>query len=228
MSDLRINFTPKYLPILDLFKAKSDIRYYLCGVYVEKAPQGGVYLVATDGHTMAVIYDEKGLIEGADSAIVSIDPGMVAAAKKAKSKAAKLPYCVTVRGTRAMVGVPDSDGLELFIQPGKCVIDAKYPKWRTVLPDFAKLKPGALAEDGVNAQYMARFSRVSDGDRFQGMNLWQEAVNKPVIVQMQGLPEAVFVVMPMRCEGNKGAFSCFAAPAEEPIALEKAAEPAIA
>jgi hypothetical protein len=225
MSDLRINFTPKYLPILDVFKAKHDIRYYLCGVHVEKAPQGGVYLLGCDGHTMAVIYDKDGSIEGAESAIISVDPGLVSAAKKAESKkSTRLPYKVTVRGTRVMVAVPDSDGLELFIQPGKCVIEGTYPNWRKVLPDFSKLKPGALAEESVNAVYMARFAKVTTDKRFCGMSIWQEAATKPVVVQMQGLPEAVFVVMPMRQHGDAAAFSAFASPAKEVVELE--AEPA--
>ncbi len=224
MSDLRINFTTKYLPILEVFKAKHDIRYYLQGVNVEKAPQGGVYLVATDGHTMAVIYDKDGLIEGRDSAIIAIEPGMAAAAKLAeRKKTDRLNYAVIVRGTRAMVAVPETDGLELFIQPGKCVIEAKFPNWRAVLPDFEKLKPGALGEIAVNAHYMARFSKVTTDKRYQGMSLWQEAPEKPLVVQIETLLEAVFVVMPMRGEGRPLQFKQFLLPKEEPIALEEAA-----
>jgi hypothetical protein len=224
MSDLRINFTPKYLPILDLFKARIDIRYYLCGVYVEKAPQGGVYLVTTDGHTMAVIYDKDGRIEGAESAIVTTAPGLVAAAKQARTKKIKgLDYRVLVHGTRAMVAVPDADGLELFIQPGKCLIDGKYPKWRSVLPaDLSKLKPGAFSGCAVNPTYMARFSKVPTDKRYSGISLWQEGETKPVIVQTHGLPEAIFVVMPMRDQAAIPDFSMFA-PKEEPIELAEAA-----
>lgn len=224
MDQLRINFTPKYLPILDLFKAKTDIRYYLCGVYVEKAPQGGLYLVATDGHTMALVYDKEGTIEGAESAIVTVDPGLVSAAKKADAKISRsLPYKVMVRGTRAMVAVPDTDSMELFIQPGKCLIEGKFPQWRKVLPDFEKLKPGAMAECAVNAVYMARFSKLIADKRYCGMALWQESPQKPIVVQIEKLPEAVFVVMPMRGEGHPEHFKMFAAPKEEPIPLAEAA-----
>lgn len=225
MSDLRIDFTPKYLPILDVFRARQDIRYYLCGVYVEKAPQGGVYLIGCDGHTMAVIYDSEGSIDGADSAIISIEPGMVAAARVADRKARKtLPYKVTVRGTRAMVAVPDGEGLELFIQPGKCVIEGKFPEWRKVMPDFAKLTQGALAQNAVNAVYMARFAKVSPDKRFCGISLWQQEGDlKPVVVQVERLPEAVFIVMPMRGAADPSHFKAFAAPVEEPIALAEAA-----
>lgn len=224
MTDLRINFTPKYLPILDVFKAKHDIRYYLCGVYVEKAPQGGVYLIGCDGHTMAVVYDKDGLIEGADSAIIAIDAGMVSAAKRADAKKSRsLSYAVTVRGTRAMVAVPDAEGLELFIQPGKCVIEGTFPKWRTVLPDFDKLKAGALGPNGVNAHYMARFSKVTTDKRFQGINFWQEKPDSPLVVQVESIPEAVFIVMPMRGEGRGLQFKQFLPPKEQPVALAEAA-----
>ncbi len=225
MSALRIDFTPKYLPILDVFRARQDIRYYLCGVYVEKAPQGGVYLIGCDGHTMAIVYDKHGVIEGADSAIFTVDPGLVAAAKQAEAKKSKkLPYAVMVRGQRAMVAVPDADDLELFIQPGRCLIEGAFPKWRTVLPDFDKLKPGAaLGQNGVNATYMARFSKVITDKRHQGMSFWQENSEKPLVVQIDSLPEAVFIVMPMRGDMRELQFKHFLPPKEEPVALAEAA-----
>ena len=213
---LAINFTPKYLPILDLFKAVHDIRYYLCGVYVEKAPQGGVFLVATDGHSMAVVYDKDGNIDGAENAIVTIDPGMVSAAKKAAKSEGKsgLQYRVIVRGTRAMVAVPGADGMELFIQPGRCLIEAKFPEWRKVMPAFDKLKPGAVADCMVNPSYLARFAKIGT-DRFKGIALWQEAPEKPIVVQALALPEAFFVVMPMKGEGALGKFAAFMPPTEK-------------
>jgi len=228
MSELRINFAAKYLPILDLFKAKIDIRYYLRGVYVEKAPHGGVYVVACDGHTLAAIYDKDGFIEGAENAVVSVEPGLVAAAKKADTKQNKgLGICVNVRGTRAKVSIPDSDSMELFIQPGKCLIECAFPKWRTVLPDFDKLKPGMPSSLAVNSNYMARFCKIPADKTYPGMTLWQEpAEGKPVVVQMLHLPEAIFVVMPMRHEGDAAHFSMFKLPKQEPTALEAMAEPA--
>lgn len=223
MNDLRIDFDPQYLAVLEVFKAQRDIRYYICGVYVEKAPQGGVYLVATDGHTMAVIYDKSGSIDGADNAIITVDPGMISAAKKgATKKSGNLNYRVVVRGTRAMVAVPDADGLELFIQPGKCLIEGKYPAWRKALPDFEKLKRGAFTGNSVNAIYLARFAKVAADKRYCGITLWQEAVNKPVIVQVERLPEALFVVLPLRSKDPVG-FAAFLPPAQESVALEEAA-----
>jgi hypothetical protein len=221
---LKIDFSPKYLPVLDLFKAKHDIRYYLCGIYVEKAPQGGVYLVGCDGHTMAVIYDGDGSIEGADNAIVTIEPGMVSAAKKAMTKSARgMSYKVTVRGTRARVAVPDTEDLELFIQPGKCLLEGEYPKWRKVVPDFEKLVPGAFSEYSFNANYMARMAKVVE-PRFAGVSLWhQPGEGRAVVLQVQRLPEAFFLLMPMREIGSAEHFKKFAAP-EEKAAQEKREE----
>lgn len=223
MNDLRINFTPKYLPILDLFKAKGDIRYYLNGVYVEKAPQGGVYLVATDGHTLVCIYDKDGLIEGAESAIVKIEPGLVAAAKKPLAQRVSAPtYAVMVRRNRAMLAIPDSEE-ELFLQAGKCLIEGKFPNWRKVLPsDFAKLKPGAFSDCVVNPLYMARFAEIKSDRRYAAIALWQEAPDKAIVVQAEGLPEAVFLVMPMKRDDFTGTFKNFM-PAEERMPLAEAA-----
>ena len=45
--------------------AKKDNRTYLCSVHVERHPEGGIVIVATDGHRMIVMYDEHGSLEGA-------------------------------------------------------------------------------------------------------------------------------------------------------------------
>jgi hypothetical protein len=46
------------------FAAKGDVRYYLNGVYVEPNASGGVTIVATNGHVMALMYDATGFSDG--------------------------------------------------------------------------------------------------------------------------------------------------------------------
>ena len=57
----------------------EEARYYLQGVYVEPREQGGVYMVATDGHVMAVAVDERGRC--AEPAIIAIGADFVEMAK---------------------------------------------------------------------------------------------------------------------------------------------------
>ena len=43
--------------------AANDIRYYLNGVLVTPRAEGGVYLVATDGHRLMAVIDESGSVD---------------------------------------------------------------------------------------------------------------------------------------------------------------------
>jgi hypothetical protein len=199
--NLRINFDPKYLEPLCRFKAVHDIRYYLNGIYVERAPLelGGVYLVATDGHTMAVIHDKSGSIAGADSAIISITPQAVSAAKASQSrKHVLLKHRVLVQGTRLLIA-PDFDcAAELYIQPGRCNIEGKFPNWRGVIPDFSKLKEAQITTNCVNANYLARLAGLTNDKYGSGITLWQDDPQKAIVCQISGLEEMVVFVMPMK------------------------------
>lgn len=217
---IKVNFTPEHLVRLMPFKAVHDIRYYLNGIYVEKAERGGVYLVATDGHTMAVVHDATGSIEGAGNCIFSVEPGLATAAKAtAKRGNVLVPYRVCIENNRVKVACPGTD-LELFIQPGKCIVEGKFPDWKNILPkDFSLLKDG-LSSPLINAVYLARFAKIVSA-RFSGIRFWQESPEKVLIVQMPQTPEMIALIMPMRDGGGPGKFESFTfvKPAvEEPVA----------
>lgn len=202
---LRINVDPKQITRLMPFKATVDIRYYICGIHVERAPQdvGGVYVMATDGHCLAVIHDKTGSIEGADSAIINISPAAAQACKTAvKKKQMVMSHRLLVRGARLFVAPGfDSEGQanEHFVQPGKCLIEGKFPDWRKIMPDFAKLKRGALTGDCINPRYVGRLGQIDAGNRFGGMaTFWQEDPTKVVVCQVTGVPEMLVLIMPAR------------------------------
>lgn len=199
-ADLRISFSPQYLPILAAFMAKQDIRYYLNGVLVEKAPQGGVFLVATDGHQLIAIHDKDGSIEGQTQAVLSISAGLVSAAKKCGESGTiqSVPYKVLVSGARIMVASDFDSYIELFIQPGKCIVEGNFPKWRAVIPDFAKLKRGCMEFNDMNAIYLRPLSVLAERG-FAGISAWQQEGDKYAFVfQIHKIPEAVIVTMPFR------------------------------
>lgn len=201
INDIRASFDPAHLQRLLPFMAVHDIRYYLNGICVEKAEGGGVYLVACDGHTMCVIHDATGTLEGADNMIFRVGPGLASAAKTASKKMHKnLKYRMLVMGQRVKIAIDfTAEGdAELFVQAGRSYVEGKFPDWRKVVPDFAKLKRGCCGSDDMNALYLARLMKVSDDRRFQGVSLWQEGENKPVVARMQKAPEMIVVLMPMR------------------------------
>ena len=111
-------------------RAKGDIRYYLAGILVEPHKDKGVYLVATNGHFMSVAYDENGTATGP----MIINPTAAAvkiASKTQNSRSEKAASKVVIAGDRlTMMNCKDQ---ELYVQPGKCLIEAKYPDWRNIL-----------------------------------------------------------------------------------------------
>lgn len=191
----------------------KDIRYYLNGFMIERAERGGVYVVACDGRTLGVVYDQDGVIEGADQLIIRRDTGLTRACK-ARSL---LPQSVIVSGGRALVapdfGLIASDA-ETYVMPGKPFVEAKYPEWRRVLPDFEKLKPG-MTGSLFNSEYIARFDVVSKfgNSRFPSMRFWQqEDKNTSLVIQVPTHPEFVGIVMPMHdgdSEEARGLFKKF-------------------
>lgn len=198
---MRFKFQAKYLPMLARFAGKQDIRYYLNGFHIEAAEIGGVYLVATNGHVMLAIHDASGCIHDRDDSVaaIGITPALVAAAKSA----ARAPndHHVILDGKRLSVspgyGFEHAPG-ELFVQGGDPLIVGKYPNWRKTIPDFSKLKPGALVDgNDVDLRYLSSFNL--GGSKFTGsiVSLWHsETPGSAMIVQCLGTPEAVGIVMP--------------------------------
>lgn len=203
--------------------AKDDIRYYLKGMYFEKAPQGGIYIVATDGHMMTVIHDAKGDIAGADNCILKITPAMVAACKAVGSSHA-MPSMMIAHGKRLSVacdfGQEQTSG-ETYVQAGDGIIEGKFPDYRRVIPDFAKLNRGAFTEFGdISSAYLARLVKIHGTKHLNSVAFWQETARSAVIVQHVAVPEMITIIMPVHGESSdilRSRFEPFAKPVTEPV-----------
>ena len=208
MSDtpqIRARFEAKHIARLAPFMARNDMRYYLCGLYIEKAEQGGVYLVTTDGHSMAVVYDATGTIEGAENVTISITSGLIAAAKRAKMVGG-IPQQVLLTGQRVRIALDfECNGAgESYVQAGNSLVEGNFPNWRKVTPDFHKLKRGAFTgAEGVNAVYLARCAKLVDSKRFCGLSFWQAAPRKAVVIQVDAVPEMFVIIMPMMADADE-------------------------
>ncbi|MGI4776928.1 MAG: hypothetical protein ACRYGA_02225 [Janthinobacterium lividum] len=201
--NIRAGFSARYLPSLAPFIARNEIRYYLCGVCIEKAEIGGVYVIATDGHCMAVVHDAQGTIEGAQRVIIQAPAALVSAAKRAKPFG-ELPQKILLDGKRVRIAVDFSvNGAgEAYVQAGDSVIEGKFPDWRQIVPDFDLLKRGAFAGDvSVNGFYLARLAKVV-GRNFAGVTLWQEDPKRAVVIQVNAVPEMFIAIMPMHGESD--------------------------
>jgi hypothetical protein len=197
------------------FMARHDIRYYLNGVALQKAPQGGLYIVATDGHRLAVAYDKAGSLEGAEGVILRLHPATLkACAKPPKwhgfmdsktARFASLEHALCIDGDRVRVGWAAAGksiepSHELHVQPGDWLIEGKFPAWRNLLPvDWSVLKPQITSQ--LQAAYIADMARagISGSDREGSpMRFWQKEPTGAVFVQFMNTPELLGVVMPMR------------------------------
>ncbi|MDQ0035903.1 hypothetical protein J2W30_003676 [Variovorax boronicumulans] len=227
IAQIRARFEARHVARLSPFMARNDIRYYLCGLCIEKAEQGCVYLITTDGHSMAVVYDATGTIEGTDRVVIAMSNELIAAAKRAKTIAGLAPQ-VLLTGKRVRIALDfECNGTgENFVQAGDSLVEGKFPNWRSVTPDFDKLKRGAFSgNEGVNAVYLARCAKLVDSKRFCGLSFWQAEPRKAVIIQIDAVPEMFVIIMPMMGDSDelqRNKFKHFIhlskAPAEEALA----------
>lgn len=128
-----ISFSEKAVPVLALFAAKNDIRYYLDGLCVEPAPHGpGCVIVATDGHQMALWYDEDGVCD--KRTILSISKKMIGACEAKDA--------VKIRLHDGTLSVDGINSAPIFVHPGEPIIDAKYPIFWRVIPKTEDLVSG--------------------------------------------------------------------------------------
>lgn len=174
------------------FQSKEEIRYYLCGVYVQEHPDGGAVLVATDGHRMLVARDASGICKR--PAIVAIDAKAIARQTGADLK----------------IEIDDSGAATCgdYKSPKSVFIDGTYPDWPHVCRPIVELakkrfygKP-QFAPASFNSRLVASFRRVPDildgGERAPSMQLISFSPHDPALVLYPDKPHVFGVLMPMR------------------------------
>lgn len=150
-----------------LFRSKEETRYYLNGVYIEPHPDGGVIMVATNGHQMAVIHDESG--EANAPFICKASQQFYTACAKKPADVLKRPGQIHFVGHVANLVCEGFDGDPSII--GDCHIeveyapdiDGTYPDWRRVLPtiDTQPTIPDLVGPYfGINAEYVTDFAKA--------------------------------------------------------------------
>lgn len=122
-----ITINKSALKAVSRFAAKSDIRYYLVGVYVE-ATATETRLVATDGHTM-LIHRTPAKNTHAWTGIIPLDT--VAAILKHKTASKKVDFPIELHATaNEHEHRIDYAGQAFIFKP----VDGKFPDYRRVIP----------------------------------------------------------------------------------------------
>lgn len=213
---MNLKFSGRGLAFLAHYKAKVDIRYYLCGVYLRPMPAaagGGVLGAATNGHVMGMWHDKSGTIDR--PAILRIsDPLAKACAATKRGTETSL----VLRDERLTCMLGDD---ETYIQPnplpvaGKNVgksatvtvprqpweVDGTYPRLGRVLPDPAAATLGASA--CMNVDYLGLLAksvpRRRHGGKDYGLGVFmrQEHASGVILVACPSVPEMTAIIMPI-------------------------------
>lgn len=130
--------------------SNEDSRWYLHGVHLEPASNGGVLLVATNGRVLIALRDPDGFLS--EPATVRLNASMLKACTvksypPSLGKRADMRRVVAVRGQKAAVGWSGVDGdpaeslshiddpqeTTLALQWCHTIIDGVFPDWRRVV-----------------------------------------------------------------------------------------------
>lgn len=146
---------------------KEDTRYYLGGVCVMEAPEGGALMVATDGHILVAVRDPRGLVTG--SGLVTLDPGMTKALKHHRDDSRRSRFgcnservlvmdntrdeqqgqaMIVINGPRTesedgTISDPRSEAFENLTNPGMAVVQTQFFDLLIdgTFPDFQRAIP---------------------------------------------------------------------------------------
>lgn len=212
----------------------EEARYYLNGVHVSPAPEGGAVITATDGHILITLHDPKGVVSG--QGILALSKPMKAALKVTGIMLeTRLLLARTTHGAgRAFVAdvatrgdgddySPHAAASEIFDAPDKRVvsaqfgpvlIDGTFPDWRRVLP--SKLRPDApipVLDQRLLARVAEALAANSKGSRLLVLTASGDTPEaEPVMVTTTqiGAPSALAVIMPVRHDRSQPAVPAWA------------------
>lgn len=180
---MSIEIDARFLPILDRFAGKRDVRFYLNGFYTEPHGDGGAILVATNGYVLVACRDGS--------------------AKVRKGEIWPVP-------SFAKVGLWNKPGGERarFDANGACLlrcddvverdaaepIDGKFPDWRKVLVAEPEAEGDRI---GVDADYLGIFKGLRRHGYRLGINLHVPSrEDQPLTMRLDGQDEVVALIMP--------------------------------
>lgn len=204
-----IQVKAELIDLAALFVAKNDVRYYLQGVCVQPHPVAGVYVVATDGHRLAVFHDPGGSTDAAEAVIpVNMELRKSCRSKKTEPERVLVVQSEELETLQVSAAVFDLDwtepdpGEESQRVPGSLrhaetlsLIDGRYPEWARVIPSDV----GHAAHPAVNPAYLEDFCRVAKSVRGTPMiRVYAGQTDRGVMLIRTLRDDFVGVLMPMR------------------------------
>ena len=203
------------------FAASNDVRYFLCGILIEPHEERGVYIVATNGHCIAVAHDPDGYSNGRH--IVTISKNVLALCKKKPAKLDPEPIehlqfldgAVMVH--RRRFGKPDVSGRaevetelpgfgapviseSVALAEQSKPIDGKFPDWQKVFSpsDLAAGTPLQPDATSLNPNYLAMLNNLAktlDLGMYPAITLHSKNDKQATFVRFVGNDSVVAAVM---------------------------------
>jgi len=200
-----IRFNATYLKHLLPFKAtEQDPRYYLNSIHIAPHEDGGAILIACNGHTMMCVRDTSAICDEPANFIVRAE-----AAKYGAKQRHHIDATATINPTTQRLTITGGlagavTGEELYIQPGKCLLELNgrdhphgYVDWRKVLPRFDQLLPGGADPISIKYHEMAAKAHPLAKHRSPAIRFWQTGPSATLVVEFCDAPEFMLLIMPL-------------------------------
>ncbi len=177
--------------------AKQDIRYYLNGMMIEKSSNGGVRVVATNGHHLIVVRASNARIQQRKKAQYIIPDKMILSIVKSAKQGMEVEFKISSNG---QVSARIAD-----VTYHDKIIEARFPEWQKTIPQDDTLV-GAVE---VAPQYIESVIKAhaslrkleGRGTKYSGIKWHMRGPVDPVVAVFgDALDEidALAIVMPLR------------------------------
>lgn len=172
MERIVIEVDANLLRIAHIAASTEATRWYLNGVYVEPRPEGGAYLVATDGWILACIYDPTAVATKGE--ILSLDKAGLAACKPKRDDASRRAVLdasgsVMVRARSTIHGAPETAVL------AGARVEGTFPDWRRALapalPEGVDTTAAEPAYRSIDLERLGRIGAELRGFKFSNMTV---------------------------------------------------------
>lgn len=195
MDNLKIGITePSLVAAAALAVSTDPCRFYLHGVCIQLAPQGGLHIIATNGHILSVGYDKYGHMTGLDDReeiILKLTSQEFALFAKHQAVEITQDIVSLYKDEKSTMG----DDLILSKRLFCDYIDGTFPDWRRVVPkplDEQRHAP-------FNAKYLATFARMQKcfPDHGDAIVITGNSSKNPYVVRFPSVENWFGIVMPM-------------------------------
>jgi hypothetical protein len=181
---------PRYFAAIHQCAAKNDIRYYLNAVQIERHPDGGVLIIATNGHFLGAIHDPEGWLHPDHKSLLvgCLSKRLLSACLARRGSDSCEPAWLWVAEKFSMVSSevdlaeePDPFGQWTHLADKTELVDGKFPDWRRVVPSARKA--AKTQYPCLNGEYLEAFNKIgtllSGQKRFAGGGIHLEVSEDP-------------------------------------------------